>query len=380
MSWIARRLRRSREWGHKWIRRYRQGGPTWFLERSRRPHQIARRVSATFEQAVIRTHARLTSPRNPLGFYGAEAIAHELADVGVSPVHSIRTIHRILARHQLVTRRRRDRSRRGPSLPTPPARRQNDVHQLDFIVGHYLGARRPVVILNRKDIATGLVGGTEEPDRRVQRVLAFLTRDWHRHGRPRFVQMDNDMSLTGGRFYPRSLGQLIRFCLACRVIPVFTPERQPAANARVERYNGLWQEKVWQRYRFRTLRHLRARSHAFQVAYNTYLTRRLIHQGQYARLNGPRCPLPVPFRMPHPLPLCRGQIWVIRRIDENGHIQVFNETIRLPPRYAHEFVRVVIRTGPQTLSVYWTASQQGRLKRIVHRAYRLREKACTPLL
>jgi hypothetical protein len=56
------------------------------------------------------------------------------------------------------------------------------------VVGHYLEAWRPVVILNRKDMATGLVGGTEEPDRRVQRVLTFLTRDWHRHGRPRFVQ------------------------------------------------------------------------------------------------------------------------------------------------------------------------------------------------
>lgn len=337
-------------------------------------------MPATFEQVVIRTHARLNSPRNPLGFYGAEAIAHELADLGISPVHSIRTIHRILARHKLVTRRRRDRSRRGPSLPTPPVRRQNDVHQLDFIVGHFLGARRPVVVLNRKDLATGLVGGTEAPDRRVQRVLTFLRRDWHRHGRPRFVQMDNDMSLTGGRFHPRSLGQLIRFCLACRVIPVFTPERQPAANARIERYNGLWQEKVWQRYRFRSLRQLRARSHAFQMAYNRYLTRRLIRQGQQARLKGRQRTLPVSFRMPHPLPLCRGQIWVIRRIDEDGHIQVLNETIRLPTRYAHEFVRVVIRTGPQTLSVYWNAATQGRLTRIAHRAYRLRETARTPLL
>lgn len=341
---------------------------------------MARRVSATFEQAVIRTHARLTSPRNALGFYGAEAIAHELADLGVRPLHSIRTIHRILVRHKLVTHPRRDRSRHGPRLPTPPARRQNDVHQFDFIVGHYLGTRRPVVILNRKDMATGLVGGTEEPDRRVQRVLAFLMRDWHRHGRPRFLQMDNDMSLTGGRFHPRSLGQLIRFCLACRVIPVFTPERQPAANARVERYNGLWQEKVWQRYRFRTLRHLRVQSHAFQVAYNTYLTRRLIRQGHHARLTGPRRPLPVPFRVPTPLPLYRGQIWVIRRVDEEGHIQVLNETIQLPTRYAHAFVRVVIRTGPQTLSVYWIASEQERIKRIGHRAYRLREQARTPLL
>ena len=294
ISWIARRLRLSQEWVYKWIWRYREAGPTWFQEGSRRPHQMVRRVDATFEEAVIRTHARLTSPRNPLGFYGAEAIAQELADLRVRPLHSIRTIHRILVRHKLVTRTRRHRSRRGPSLSTPSVRRQNDVHQLDFIVGHYLGARRPVVILTRKDMATGLVGGTEQPDRRVQRVLAFLTRDWHSHGRPRVVQMDNDMSLTGGRFHPRSLGQLIRFCLACRVIPVFMPDRQPAANAQVERYNGLWQEKVWQRYRFRTLRHLRARSHAFQMAYNTYLTRRLIHQGQHARHNGPRRTLPVP--------------------------------------------------------------------------------------
>ena len=55
------------------------------------------------------------------------------------------------------------------------------------VVGHYLGAWRTVGILTRKDMATGLVGGTEEPDRRVRRVLAFLMRAWHRHGRPRFV-------------------------------------------------------------------------------------------------------------------------------------------------------------------------------------------------
>jgi len=34
------------------------------------------------------------------------------------------------------------------------------------VVGYYLEAWRPVVILNRKDMARGLVGGTEEPNRR----------------------------------------------------------------------------------------------------------------------------------------------------------------------------------------------------------------------
>jgi hypothetical protein len=82
----------------------------------------------------------------------------------------------------------------------------------------------------------------------------------------------------------------------------------------------------------------------------------------------------------HPLPLYRGQIWFIRRVDEQGHIQILNEPIRLPLRDAQEFVRVVIRTGAQTLSVYWRPSEGGKFTRISHRSYKLREKATTPQL
>jgi len=377
---MARTLKRSREWVYRWTGRYGRGEALWYQDRSHRPHVIARRVRASFERLVVRVHRKLKSKRNPLGFWGAEAIFNELADLSVRPLHSIRTIHRILVRHKLLTRRRRDRSRTGPALPGPTARKQNDVHQIDFIVGHYLAAQHPVVIFNRKDGVTGLVAGTEQPDRRVQRVLVFLQRDWRRHGIPRFLQMDNDMSLTGGRMHPRTLGQLVRFCLACRVVPVFTPERRPASNAAVERYNGLWQEKVWQRYRFRTLWQLQERSQAFQEAYNTYLRRKWIRQDKGALFKTRVRYLPKPIRFRHPLPLCRGQIWFIRRIDEDGSIQVLNETVWLPKRYAHEFVRVVIRTGVQTLSAYWRSSPKGRFKRIAHRTYKLREKARTPFL
>ncbi len=130
VSGIAQRLRRSRQWVYKWIRRYRSSTKSWFLDRSRSPHRMARRVSNSFERLVIRIHRRLKSTRNPLGFYGAEAIYNELIDLAICPLHSIRTIHRILHRHRLVTRKRRDRSRKGPILPGPMARRQNDVHQV----------------------------------------------------------------------------------------------------------------------------------------------------------------------------------------------------------------------------------------------------------
>ena len=131
--------------------------------------------------------------------------------------------------------------------PARPYGQKTKRRPSDRLLGHYLAFQHPLVVLNRKDMVPGLVFGTEEPDRRVQCVLAFFARDWQLHGIPRFLQMDNDMSLTGGRMHPRSLGQLVRFCLACRVIAVFTPPRRPASNALVERYNGLWQEKVWQR-------------------------------------------------------------------------------------------------------------------------------------
>ena len=170
-------------------------------------------------------------------------------------------------------------TRKGPPLPCPLAHRQNDVHQIDFIVGHYLSSQRPVVILNRKDVATGLGGGMVELRPSGAAGLGFFGQRLEHHGAPRFLQMDNDMSLTGGHMHPRSLGQVIRLCLACRVVPVFTPERRPATNARVERYNGLWQEKVWKRYRFRTLGQLQRRSLAFQDAYNTHLKQRLNRQG-----------------------------------------------------------------------------------------------------
>ncbi len=251
---------------------------------------------------------------------------------------------------------------------------------MDFIVGHYLASRCPIVVFSRRDAATGLAAGTEEPDRQVQRVLAFLQRDWRQHGIPRFLQMDNDMSLTGGRRHPRTMGQLVRFCLGCRVVPVLTPERRPASNASVERYNGLWQEKVWQRYRFRTLEDLRERSQAFQQAYNRYLERRLVRQGKPGLFKTRVRYLPKRLRWRHPLPLCRGPIWLIRRIDEEGTLQMLNETLRLPKRYAHAFVRVVLRTGAQTLSVYWRSSPQGRFQRIAHRTDKLRENARTPFL
>jgi len=95
--------------------------------------------------------------------------------------------------------------------------------------------------------------------------------------------MDNDMSLTGGRMHPRSLGQFGPIVFWPVGHSGFYPERRPASNAAVERYNGLWQEGL-AAVSIRTLLQLQEHSRAFQEAYNAYLRRRLIRQGKGARL------------------------------------------------------------------------------------------------
>ncbi|MFZ1747037.1 MAG: hypothetical protein WBO24_11870 [Nitrospirales bacterium] len=149
-------MRHSRPWVYRWITRY----ELWAQDRADRPHHLARQVGEAVERMVVQTHRQLKSTSNPLGFWGAEAIHDALLDLGVRSLPLSRTIHRILVRHHVVTRKRRDRSRRGPVLPVPIAHRQNDVQQIDFIAGHYLASQSLLVVVNRKDVARGLVSGT----------------------------------------------------------------------------------------------------------------------------------------------------------------------------------------------------------------------------
>jgi len=106
--------------------------------------------------------------------------------------HRVAIIHRFLVCQNLVTRKQREHSRKGQPVPVPLVYLRNDVHQIDFNVGHYPFCQRPVEVLTQKDLGSGLVSSKEGLDPHVQRVRAFLVRDWQTQGRPRFSQMDKD--------------------------------------------------------------------------------------------------------------------------------------------------------------------------------------------
>jgi len=109
----------SRGWLYKWWVRHTRETATWFQDDSRRPHTQPGRTAAEIEEIVQLVRLELY---NQAQFCGAQAIRWRLADLAVQPLPSIRTIGRILARHDLTHRRtgrytRKGCPTRGSTLP-----------------------------------------------------------------------------------------------------------------------------------------------------------------------------------------------------------------------------------------------------------------------
>jgi len=87
----------SKSWLYKWRDRYQADDPHWATELPRRARTTPATTPQTIEQAVA--SLRRTRCQNGPGC-GAAAIQQGLAQHGLEPVPSQRTIYRILQRHQ----------------------------------------------------------------------------------------------------------------------------------------------------------------------------------------------------------------------------------------------------------------------------------------
>src|SRR5712664_1481992 len=93
---ICRQLACSKSWLSKWRNRYDAHNPAWAQERSKRPKSHPTHTPQHIEQAVVSLH--LTLHHNGTNG-GVVALIQALAQQGVEPVPSRRTIYRILRRH-----------------------------------------------------------------------------------------------------------------------------------------------------------------------------------------------------------------------------------------------------------------------------------------
>lgn len=213
----------SRSWLYKWWARHTRAAATWFHDDSRRPHARPGRTPAEIEEIVQLVRGELY---NQAQFCGAQAIRWRLADLAVQPLPSVRTIGRILARHELTHRRTGRYAPKGVAYPRLDAVRPNDVHQSDFVGPCYLRGGLRFHSLHSLDVTTKRCG-VEPLVAGKAGVIPGLWALWRRLGIPKVEQVDNELCFYGSPAHPRGMGKLIRLCLWHGVEPVFIPIREP---------------------------------------------------------------------------------------------------------------------------------------------------------
>lgn len=353
VSAIARKLGHSRVWVYKWIERYeaRKEGEEWSADRSKRPQQNSRQLPAETVTAVKLMRQQLDAEGI---FSGAQMIHWELGELGLSPMPSLRTIHRILRREGLTERRTGRYEPKGKIYPVLSAAAANEVHQSDFVGPRYLGKGVRFYSLNSVDIATGRCAVTPQLNKTAQATIDGFWANWCRLGMPEHQQVDNEMVFYGSHRHPRGMGCLIRLCLTHGIEPWFVPPREPWRNGVVEKFNDHYQQGFLRRVAIGRAEDLWPESVAYEQKHNS--------RYRYSKLHGltPQQALgkqrreirfPPSTEAPkHPLPRPeRGRYHLVRLIPEDGKFDVFGEPFHAPSNAVYEYVTATIDVARQKL-------------------------------
>ena len=350
---VAAALGRSRTWVYRWVARADSAEATWPEDRSHRPTHLAGLTPAEVGEAV--SLVRLSLYNQGL-LCGAQNIRWELEALSVTPLPSVRTINRILAREELTHRRTGRYVPKGIPYPALAASTVNAVHQIDYVGPCYL--RGPVRFwsLNTVDLATARCALEPVQSRAGQATVDALWATWHRLGLPGHVQADNEGVFYGSPAHPRGLGPLIRLCLGQGIEPWFIPVREPWRNGVVEKFNDHYGSKFLGRITVPEAAALGPAHRAFEQQHNSrYRYSKLGGQTPLTALQRAGHPLrfptaPVAPRVPLPKPET-GCYHLVRFIRSDQRLEVFGERFLLPPEAAYTYVVATVDVAQQRLRV-----------------------------
>jgi putative transposase len=372
---ICRTLKRSKPWFHKWWKRYLALGPEGLYDLTRANQRVVNRTPPHIERAVVSIRRRLAARATPQTRYslvGASQIRAELEALGYSPLPSLRTIERIVARAGLTCPPLRLSPRLARSeYPAPRAQDSNQVHQVDVVGPRYLkGKSTRYYFLVCKDIFDQSIYIEFVNSRKMNVVLEFLVHSWQHLGLPKKVQFDNGREFCGFGHAARYLSRVIRLCLRLGVEPVFIPPRMPQRNGSVENFNG-WFQPLLLRKPFRRPGDVRRELRRLMKAVNEeHVHPHLGHQtaARYRRGKQLR-KLPADFSLDgQKLPIAVGKVTFVRFVTTEGYINILDQRFKVGRRLKFQYVIATIYTHRKTLKVY----HKGRL--VKEFAYKLAEK------
>jgi putative transposase len=356
---ICQRLKRSAMWFHKWWRRYVAEGTEGLYDLSRAPHTMIDRLPPHLERMIVSVRRRLEAHATPETRYqriGAPTVQAELKALRVTPLPGLRTIERVLHRQGLTSPRLRLASLINPAgYPAPTADDSNQLHQIDLVGPVYLqGQRQRWYIYVCKDAFDGAVCLKLARSRQMDEVLAFLIQAWQHLGLPAQVQFDNAREFCGWGQSARYLSRVIRLCVYLRITPIFIPQRRPQRNGAVENFNGWFQPLLFQRH-FKYPAILRRELARLMSTVNEqHIQSRLGQRTVIQYRRGKRLRrLPARFNLDtEHLPIAEGRIIFIRQVSRYGEIALLGQTFQVGRRHKFNYVKGVLDTHRQRLTVY----------------------------
>jgi putative transposase len=374
---ICRDLNRSISWFDKWWGEYQSHPHTDFADHSRAPHTSPHQTPSSIEQAVIRVRRTLEAGQTAqtrYGLIGHRAISGELERLGLRPLPSLATIQRILGRQGLT--HPRGVAAETAYYPEVVAWMPNAIHATDIITKHLHGGQ-VVQNLHTFDHYTHAVHLSQHADKRSTTIRAHLLGSWADLGLPVIVQLDNESSFRGGHTHPRVIGQVLRLCLFVGVEVLFIPEYEAKRNHWVEGFHSLWIQAFWSRHTFPSLDQIHREAVTFSRWYHTrYQPPSLAGQTPAQRRDGFQEVRLTPALLdliPETLPITKGRINFIRKVDPMGKIKVLNQRWSVGRKWIGEYVWVVVDTAKQTLTIWHKPDQQAPWQHIKASRYCLYE-------
>ncbi len=320
LSQLSLRFGISRKTGYKWLKRFREGGVSGLLDRSRRPHRSPGRSPVEIEAMVV--DVRQQHPA-----WGGRKIKAFLENKGHAQVPTPSTITEILRRNdqidELEAAKHRPWQRFEMDAP-------NQLWQMDF-KGYFAleegGYCHPLTVLD--DYSRFLLGLKACPNQTRQTVQEQLTDIFRCHGLPERMLMDHGSPWSTDLDHPHT--RLSAWLMRLGVQISHGHPYHPQTQGKDERLHRTLQEEVLNHSTMTNLAYCQAQFDHWRDIYNYERP----HEATHMQPPSNRYQL-----SPRPFPEVLPPVWydsgsIIRKVDESGKICFRNHIFRIGKAFQH---------------------------------------------